>query len=191
MMKALRNLTIGALLLCTPLAAQARDWPSAGGWDVAEMDDFCFMTQEYEGPGDSRLTLAMYTDGRVFVSDTNAEWSAEEGRTYEDVAFALDDDTYGGGKVVGLKLLGQSGFIGKMGEGFLTDFAKAGALHIYKGDTKIDRLSLTGTTLGLATLRRCVSSLQAAKTVSDRAEAAAERERRRFADLPKDPFAGK
>ncbi|MCD2324994.1 energy transducer TonB [Sphingomonas sp. IC-56] len=162
--------------------ALARDWPETAGWDIVEGDDFCLMHMEYEGPGDSSLAIALYQDGRVLISDVNYGWSAEKEQIYPEVSFALNGESYTGA-AVGVEILGKKGFAMKFGGEILADIAAAQAVRVYKGDTLIDRLSLGGSSSALAMTKRCLAAVRTA-------HADAERERKRWADLPKDPFAG-
>lgn len=164
-----------------PLPATARDWPETAGWEISESDDFCLMSMEYEGPGDSTLAIGLYSDGRIIVANVNYSWSAEKGRPYPDVSFLLNGKSYSG-TAVGVDILGKKGFAMKFGSEILADIAAAPAVHVYKGDALVDRLKLTGSAAALVVTRRCLASVRAKL-------AAAEREKQRWSDLPRDPFA--
>lgn len=168
-----------SLLIAAP--ALARDWPKTAGWDIVEGDDFCLMHMEYEGPGDSALAIALYNDGRIVISDVNYGWSAEKGQIYPEISFALNGESYTG-TAVGIEILGKKGFAMKFGGEILADIAAAPAVRVYKGDTLIDRLSLDGSAAALAMTKRCLAAVRTSV-------AAAERERKRWSDLPSDPFA--
>lgn len=161
--------------------AQARDWPSAGGWDISELSEGCGMSMEYEGEGGTTLFLLLDADRDVFLAVTNSNWSAQEGEAY-DLSYNLNGTSYGGGKSIGTKLAYRPGFLTKMEPDFLTHFAAGRSLHIYRGDVRVDQLSLSGSAAGMGVLRRCVASVKA------RLDAEA-REKARFAHIPKDPFA--
>jgi periplasmic protein TonB len=173
----------GLAILLSPLPACARDWPSAGGWDVAEVDgNACAMAMEYDGEGSTALGVILDTKANVLLVATNDNWSASKGQAYELVYF-LNGLAYSGGKSVGTESGFKKGFVTSFDPAFLGDFAKASAIIIKSKDgVMIDDLSLAGSAAGLSVLRRCVAHV---KSVAD-AEA---RERARFAHIPKDPFA--
>ena len=70
----------------------------------------------------------------------------------------------------------------KLVRSFLDDFAQGTSLHVYLGEDRIDQLSLDGTAVARASMDKCLRQMRSEV-------AAAEREKQRFADLPKDPFA--
>jgi protein TonB len=136
---------------------------------------------EYEGPGDSSLAIGLYADGRIIVANVNYGWSAEKGRTYPEVSFELNGQSYTG-TATGVEIVGKKGFAMKFGQEILADIAAARAVHVYKGDTLVDRLKLDGSAAALGVTKRCLASVRGKI-------AAAERERQRWAGIPKDPFA--
>lgn len=170
----------GLAALASP-TCEARDWPETAGWEISEGDDFCLMHMEYEGPGDSSLAIGLYADGRIIIANVNYSWSAENGRRYPEVSFELNGQRYTG-TATGVDIVGKKGFAMKFGEEILADVAAARAVHVYKDDTLVDRLRLDGSAAALGVTKRCLASVRAK-------QAAAERERRRWSDLPKDPFA--
>lgn len=171
-----------ALALLTPMGAAARDWPETAGWTILEGASYCAMTNEFEGPGDSELYLIMRTDGLVLLADVNSQWSSKEDEVYDDITAVMDGTTYGGSKAVGMSFSGKNGFAVALSPRMVDDVAKARSIRLYKGETKIDHLNLSGTAAAIAVTRRCLATLRSA-------DAAAERERRRYADMPADPFA--
>lgn len=192
-----RLLAFAFALAATALAApaSAKNWPDAGGWSIVQADDFCLMTMEFEGPGESKLVVLLHESGKLLVTDLNYDWSAKQDEKYPDVSFDIGGNVYSG-TATGMEFQGRKGF----SVGFLSDvdtvideFSRAGYLHIYKGEQRIDRLSLDGSGAGLAMTRRCLAEvrrLNAASRAREAREAAAEaREKARYADLPKDPFA--
>jgi TonB family protein len=170
-----------ALLSTNP--ALARDWASAGGWDVAEVDsETCVMGLEYEGEGSTMLLLGLRTDGGFFLAASNHGWSAKKDQVYE-LVYEFDDVQYDGGKSLGTESGGRRGFVTTFHPSFLKNFAAATYINIKSSDgVTIDELKLTGSAAGLAQVRRCVAHLGAIA-------AADARERARFAHIPKDPFA--
>jgi TonB family protein len=139
------------------------------------------MSSEYEGEGETTLYLLLDADRDVFLAVTNSNWSTKEGEAY-DLSYILNGVEYGGGKSIGTKLAYRPGFLTKMEADFLTHFAAGRSLHIYRGESRVDQLSLSGSAAGIGVLRRCVASVKA------RLDAEA-REKARFAHIPKDPFA--
>lgn len=186
-------LILPAIVAATP--AMAREWPVSGGWTVAEGDDFCTMTNEFEGPGDSELFLSMYLNGITLLTDVNSEWSAKEDEVYDDITAYMGGTTYGGSRAVGVDFDGKKGFAIRVSPAMVDAIAAARSIHLYKGETRIDRLNLSGTGAAIATMRRCMTALKADHAAAERIaaaeRAAAEREKRRYADMPKNPFAGR
>lgn len=160
-------------------SAQAEYIGDAGGWEIYLYEDSCGAVSEFEGPGDTIAVLLKHTDGDVVFQITNHNWTAREGEKYE-VAYSLNGFRYSG-SAVGTKSGARSGFASPFGPDFAEDFAKGSSLHVYLGDQRIDQLSLEGTATAVAAVDQCLTKVRA--TV-----AAAERERQRYAHLPKDPF---
>jgi periplasmic protein TonB len=165
-------------------SALARDWPDAGGYEIHEGDEFCFLTADYKGPGESTLSLAIRRDGTPVLMVLNYNWSAEKGEKYRDISFRLDGEEYGDGVATGAAISGKNGFMQPMNPDFLPHFVKSTYLHVYKADKLIDRLDLEGSAAAVAVVRRCVAYVDGLR----RAE---ERERKRYEDLPTDPFSKK
>jgi TonB family protein len=166
-----------------PTDALARDWASAGGWDIGEFDaEHCGMGLEYEGEGETLLVLGLATDGSVLLTVTNYNWSTAADQTY-NLVFYLNGTAYSGGKSLGFANAGRKGFATWFEPDFLKHFAASTYLTIKSEAGKVvDDLKLEGSAAGLAQVRRCVAHL--------RAVAAAEaREKARFAHIPQDPFA--
>lgn len=170
-----------ATLTALGSTAEARSWPQAGGWDIAETDGGCGMGSEYEGSGETHLTVLLDADGDTFVVLTNSGWSTKEGEDYE-LTYILNGSSYSGGISKGTKIEYRPGFLTKMGDGFLNDFAAGSSFKIYRGEVLVDQLSLSGSAAGVAMLRRCTASVKARL-------AAEARERARLAHIPADPFA--
>lgn len=162
-------------------SAAARDWPDAGGYEIIEGDQFCGLTSEYKGPGESRLTVGLQRDGRVIVMVDNYNWSAKKGEEYKDIRFQLNGNSYGGGTATGTQDGARNGFVIGVDGSFLQDFTASTYFHLYKGDQLIDRLDLAGSAVAVAAVKRCLNYVDALRK-------AEERERRKYEDLPKDPF---
>ena len=135
---------------------------------------------EFDGPGATELTLIRYADERIGVLISNYDWSAKPDEDY-DITYILNGQSYGGNSI-GTKAGIRRGFIGFFPKSFATDFAKGETLHIFLGETRVDQLSLSGTSNAMGLVNRCL--------IKVRAEiAAAEREKAKFAHIPEDPFA--
>lgn len=179
----MRGIFIACVAACGLVqAAPARDWPRAGGFDIGEGADYCFLSSEYQGDGDTELMVSLKTDGTAMVVVQNYNWTAKEGERYDDISVHLSTANYGGGTALGVSNDGRHGFGTKVPGKFLDGLAASTYLHVYKGDAVVDRLDLKGSGAAVAMVRRCVATVKAEAD-------AEERKRRRFADIPKDPFA--
>ncbi|HEX8381813.1 MAG TPA: energy transducer TonB [Sphingomonas sp.] len=175
------SLAVAALAMSVP--ASARDWPRTAGWDIAEGDEYCALTSEFEGKGDTELSVAKYLDGHALVVVTNFQWSAKKDQEY-DLTFVMGDESFGGGASIGLgESSGRKGFASRFPADFIPAFAAASGFKIYMGETLVDSLNLSGSAAALQTVERCLAAKRSVK-------AAAERERRRFSHIADDPFAG-
>ena len=152
-----------------------------GGWTIVSLDDGCVMGMDFEGPGATRLVMVREPDSEtLIVAVMNLNWSAKDDADYE-VSIYLDEEGFGGtagGYVDGV----YKGFMAPLPLRFLPEMAKASSMYIYLGDQQIDQLSMDGTAVAIASLDRCTKLVK-------RDLAAQQRERDRFAHLPKDPFA--
>ncbi|MGI9376954.1 MAG: energy transducer TonB [Tsuneonella suprasediminis] len=172
---------IAAFLLCLPAPVLGLDfYEERGGWSIAPSDDGCAMSMDYDGDGQTTVLFGKDIDGSLFISVTNYNWSAKRGTTY-DITYSLNGKLYGGGKNPGIESSGQKGFVSRVENSFERDFAAGRSLQIYLGEQLIDRLSLSGTAVGVASLNRCVTLLK-------QEHAAEAKEKAKYADLPNDPF---
>lgn len=172
---------VTAATLAAVAPAQAREWPDAGGWSVFEGNEFCGISSEYEGKGETQLMLLLGLNGNVVLSLKNSDWSPIQGQKYE-LDYYLNDKSYGGGEAVGAADGFKKGFLATFDDDFAQDFAGGRSLSVYRGKTLVDQLSLRGTAAGMAMVRKYLAAVQA-----DR-EAAA-REKARFAHIADNPFA--
>lgn len=170
-----------ALIIGSP--SLAREWGSAGGWDITEVDaETCVMAMEFDGEGSTLLGLLLKVDGRVSLVVSNHNWSSKRGEAYH-LVYVLKGTTYSGGKSVGTQVGIRNGFATVFEPDFAQAFAASTFLTIRSKDgVLIDDLSLAGSAAGLAQVRRCVAHLKAAAATEAR-------EKARFAHIPKDPFA--
>lgn len=169
-----------ALAFMIPLPAAAQNWGEPGGWSVGQDDDRCLASMEFEGPGATEMSFSIELDGRSFVIITNYNWTITEDEQYE-LDYLLSHTSYSG-TAVGTKTGIRSGFVTKFGPDFLEDLAKTSNFHVYRGDVLVDRLSMAGSAAAIGVLRRCIEAVRRTKD-------AEERERRRWEDIPQNPFA--
>ncbi len=171
-----------SLVVLLPALAFASDfYAKRGGWEIYKGSDLCGMTIEFEGPGETTLALLKSADGKLGINVTNSQWTARDDMKY-NISYVLNGMTYTDGKAQGVASTGTHGFISVFEPEFERDFAKGSTLVVYLDGLKIDRLSLTGTTVALQAVNSCLAKVRIAMS----AEA---REQARWADLPSDPFA--
>jgi hypothetical protein len=174
-----------------PIRSETKIFGSAGGYDVAGIASTrdeagaCMAEFSYEGPGNTKTTLFRTVNSErrdlVTLFVVNTEWSAEEGITY-NLDYVFNDGTYnreaGGVRKEGI----YKGFLASFpSEEFLSTFAKSSYLHIYKEQTVVDKLSLSGSSAGIALFKNCWIWLMTT-------ERAAKVERDKFKNIPRDPF---
>lgn len=174
-----------AAILCLAICAyaptaQARYEDSQSGWIIVGDEESCGMGSDFEGPGNTFLTFHKYLDGKTGLTVSNANWSAKKDTIYP-ISYVLNGVKFSGGISRGSGTR-DPGFVSIMGTEFEHNFAAGHTLHIYLDDQKIDQLSLAGTSAALASVNRCLAGLRMRL-------AAEQRERERWAHLPKDPFA--
>lgn len=171
-----------ALLASAPVLAKPGPYAEIGGWTIVRDSDNCAIYMEYEGPGKTELFVSEATDGQVFLIVLNSGWSAKEGEAYP-IRIVLDDTAYA--SETGAKGVARSyrrGFAFKMPMEFTDKLARAGDLHVWLGDQRIDQLSLKGSAAAVSSMRRCLGIVR-------RNLAARKAEEARWAHLPRDPFA--
>jgi hypothetical protein len=183
---------LASLLLSAAAAAGAKDFGEHGGYEVVALEGTsdadhggCVMAEDdFEGPGGTRLRLFRYVvqPDLIAVIVDNYNWTAKEGDKYE-LSYQFDEYSYdrtANGTVDGI----HHGFVALFPyTDFMGIFAKSTYLHIYMGDTTVDKLSLDGSAAGRAAFERCWSYAVA----DDKAKT---RERNRWKDIPKDPIGG-
>lgn len=164
--------------------SEQRDWPSAGGFDIFQMEDGCAVETDYPVPGRSPVNLSVWSDGdKTLLAMTSMDWSARDGEKY-DLRFDVGDRTYTG-RVTGI-VSGyvNKGFVATLEQEFLDVFAAAPNLYVTRDDAVVANLSLQGTSAATSVLRRCITHVARSNA------AQAERERR-FDYIAPDPFAAK
>lgn len=181
-MKKTALIAVAAWAVCSPALAQ-QNWEGAGYFDLIEIDGACLATAEFvaEGRANTRFLLADDAEG-VKISLTSMDWSKPESVLEVSFEFLPNGKTYVGNAAPLTLSSVYNGFVMMFDDQVLTEFAAADSLRVTRGDVVIDHLDLKGSAATTATLRRCTSSALAK-------EAARQRERDRFSDIPKDPFA--
>lgn len=173
-----------------PAAAQSKYFGEHGGYEVvgftstADKAAACVMTEEFEGPGDTKVHIIRNTatPDIVWMTVENYNWTTKKGEEYENVVYRFNDGEYdrtATGTVNSIYHGLLSGFPGKE---FLDTFAKATYLHIYREQTVVDKLNMLGSASARAAFDRCWSWVRIA-------DAAVVKERNRYNHIPKDPFA--
>lgn len=185
---------IAVIAITSGAKAEVRDFGTAGGYEVSgkastfEEAGLCIAEFVYDGPGSTKTTISRSADAGftdfVFFTVVNFEWSAKEDAKY-DLLYYFNDVNYerqANGVVIDRI---YRGFIAPFpAQDFLGHFDRSSFLNIYMGDTVVDRLSLKGSTAGVALFNKCWSWLVTT-------ERAAQAERDKFKDIPRDPFAKK
>lgn len=185
--------SFASLAIATVAAgAQARNFGEAGGYEVVAIestsekggDGACVMAEDdFEGPGSTRLRLFRYLENPdlIWVTVSNYNWTAKKDQQYQ-LRYEFDEVEYER-EAFGIEDSIHKGFAaGFPYTDFMKHMARSSRLHIYMGDTLVDKLSMDGSAAGAALFSRCWTYLQA----DERAKA---RERARWQDIPKDPFA--
>ncbi|MBV1690501.1 hypothetical protein KRR38_23165 [Novosphingobium sp. G106] len=177
------KLPLAAIALAiVPQALQAAEViGTRGDWEVFRDSKSCGMTRTYEGLGDTEMMVIKYAAGNIRIMITNTEWSAKQDARY-DISYIVNGATYGGAKAVGTAERGRKGFVSTFVGRFAEDFAEGSILQVLLAGEEIERLSLAGSGTALALVDQCLVRLRADL-------AAAERERARRSNLPRDPFA--
>lgn len=170
-----------AIAMASYPAAAAEIIGTRGGWEVFQDSRSCGMTMDYDGPGETQMTVLRYADGNMRVMITNTAWSAKPDELY-DISYHVNGTVYAGAKAVGTGSRGRKGFVSTFAASFAEDFAKGATLRVLLSDEEIERLSLTGSGAAMALVDQCLLRMRAST-------AAADREMEKRAQLPKDPFA--
>lgn len=165
-----------------PQAANAAETiGTRGNWEIFRNANSCGMTRDYDVPGATEMVVIKYVDGKIRIMITNRDWSAKQGKLY-DISYVLNGTSYGGAQAVGTADQGRKGFVSTFVADFADDFAQGSLLQVLLGEQQIERLSLDGSGAAMALVNQCLATARGDL-------AAAERERERRAQLPKDPFA--
>jgi hypothetical protein len=164
--------------------AIARDYATrdVGAWTVAASRDGngCFLTREYDRPGETTLLLGLEVDGTNHLTVLNANWSIKPKDRLE-LTFRLSKASFPKHFAVGMASGGKQGFATSFGSKFPAHFAASASLDISRGNVPVERLSLDGSGAAVAELRRCVDA-QRTKP------AGTAREKKSSDSIPIDPF---
>lgn len=185
-----RAIVAVGLIASASAALSARDFGTVGGFDIVARESdaetantgACIMSEEYEGAGDTELSVvrSLKNPVLVVVIVTNYNWSIKDSEDYE-LSYHMGDyyyDRSASGYQDGIRKGFSAAF---PAEDFLPNFAKSTNFRIKKGDTTVDSLSLDGSSAAVQAFNRCWAYVK-----ND--EAAKQRERDRFSHIPKDPF---
>lgn len=179
----------------TPAYAETKDYGTVAGFDIVgevgtpTSPGSCLMTTEYEGPGDTNLSISTYqmddsiesADTRIGFIITNSNWTSVKGQQYPDITMEVNGFEYSG-TMVGMKLSSQMGF-GRIYEmDILNDIAAGKNIRLYRNEKLFESLNLDGSGAAIQTFRRCMAARSTEM-------ANARRERDRFKHLDLDPFA--
>ena len=173
------KIVLASTLIMTASTGHADEfYREVGGWSVfrSEGSESCLMRMEYEGPGNTEAGILVRLDEelepRYILVVTNENWSAEEDKKYE-LDIYLDDEAYSA-NARGTTIGDKKGFSVFVGRDFVQDFAATNWMEIFLGETRVDDLSLKGTSAALNALDICFAPVI--------------KEKRRFGHIAKDPF---
>lgn len=176
------------VMLSSGAGAADRYFGDRGGFEIygdastRDKPGSCWMEKSYEGAGSTQQYISWnVTNDIIYVGIVNLEWSAQKDKEYE-IDIGINDGTYER-TALGFVNGGYKGFIaGLPRDEFLSDLAKSTYFHVYLRDgTVIDRLSLSGSAAAVVAYKQCVAWVS-------QTERAAQAERDRFKDIPRDPF---
>jgi len=160
----------------------SHDWTIGGGGGTNGQGS-CIAISEWpsETRGTTKLALWANNDGAILLTLTNRNWSAVQDAEYGDIQISTEDNTYTGGKSLGVASGIDKGFSTWMPMEFLGDFGKARRLAAKKGDGWMADLDMVGSGAALATLKDCLRGVA-------RADAEWRRDAEQEAHLAEDPF---
>lgn len=181
-----RGLLLAALAITsTQLAAQSHTSnpyrpKNVAGWVISPLEDAdgsCFMETSFEGHSPTELTLVINYEGVPSLIVANESWTIKNGEEYQ-----IDYELFGGAYAKHPTLGGSGGsLVTRFEKSFVDYFSKSNYLHLIRDGVIVDRLSLKGSAAAVAEVRRCIAHIQ-------RQADAINRERRKFEDIPANPF---
>lgn len=162
------------------MPAQGYATRTLGAWTVAASrdGDGCFATRIYDRDGATTLLLGLSADGSNRLSILNANWSVKP-RDRLTLDYRLSNRRFPRQAAIGIAADRKQGFVASFDARFPAQFAAATSLAVFRGDVPVERLTLEGSGVAVAELRRCVA-------VGGRGGVAAARD---SDAIPRDPFA--
>lgn len=186
-----------SIAVCSPLFA--KNWPEVAGWEIAEVgENACAAMIQYEGKGNSRLTLLKSLDDEKIILFDNELWSIEKNKKYA-ISFNIDNkihipDNFANGNS---DLLYRYISI-KIDNKIYNSLSNGNSLKIiyWPGITDndkypendlddpvvVDSLSLNGSGAAMLYIEKCLAHV---RNVAN----SARREKQKYDHLPDDPFA--
>jgi len=155
-----------SLLIFAALSvSQAGDRPSddmgnVNRWSIRDHHGSCSLFSTYEGDRFMRLEYDFGRNSAQFTVVDPAWRSVEENRTYQVRIQFTNGSDYPAGDAVGVRINGESGVLTGLNfhmaaDEFLRDFAGAGAVGLFMGDTRLGAFALDGTRAAVTRLRSC------------------------------------
>ncbi len=171
------------LVVGAQASAQAFAARQVGDWTVAVSSDGkgCFLTRDYDRPGDTTLLLGLDRDGTNHLSVLNANWSIKP-KDALSLDFRFSSGGYAKHGAVGMAADGKRGFVTSFETKFPAYFAASKVLNVFRGKVPVEMLDLAGSGAAVAALRACVGTLSAQDEAAPDAKA-------RRPLIPADPFA--
>ncbi len=125
-------LMCGALALATPATAADKYFGEHGGYELvgftstAQKPAGCIMTEEFEGPGGTKLHIIRFTDAQapdtIWMKVENYNWTTKADQEYEKVVFSFDDGGYE---------RAATGTVSGIYHGLMSGFPAVGLLNIF------------------------------------------------------------
>lgn len=178
-----------ACALATP--ANGKSFGEHGGYLVVASESsspkdlgFCVMTEEFEGPGETRLAVLRNIENpdMILLSVENYNWTTKKGLLYKQTKYSFGTFYYER-DAVGTTDAHYHGLVAAFpAVELLATFASSKSLDISRDKVIIDQLTLAGSQLAKNAFSRCWAYLLADHK-------AKQREWNRFNHIPKNPFA--
>ncbi|WP_315763919.1 hypothetical protein [Sphingomonas sp. Y38-1Y] len=174
-------LTLPLLFAAAPAAAQDYATKTVGDWTVAASrdGDGCFATRTFDRDGATTLLLGLSADGSNRLTLLNANWSIKP-RDRLTLDYRLSNRRFAKQFAVGMAADRKQGFVSTFDAKFPAQFAASTSLAVFRGDVPVERVTLEGSGVAVAELRRCVTASKGAPRGARAADSDA---------IPKDPFA--
>lgn len=174
------GLLLAAVVSLWPSLVSAKVFGHYGGWSVIRDENSCAMGAAFEGPGNTLVLLTRFVDDDLWLTIKNRNWSTQKGKEYR-VSYRLNDERYSA-TAFGDRDEDGGALRTNFDLEFLADFALGDGLEIFLDGEKIESISLKGTLAATGGLNACVKTVWSGLSRE-------EKDRIRFADIAKDPFA--